>query len=49
MKTQSKAFNDTVRVDRYKFISSGSTVATDEGMRLTSAYTKAIDELPKDQ
>jgi hypothetical protein len=46
MKKQSRAFNATVRVDKYQLISLGSNVATDKGRILTTAYKKAISELP---
>ena len=39
---QSRAFNDTVRVGKYKIISLGSDVATDKAKLITSAYKKAI-------
>ena len=46
---QHRAFNDPVRVDNYKITSLGPNVATDKGKLITSAFTKAIDGLPKDQ
>jgi hypothetical protein len=43
---QSRAFNATVRVDKYQLSSLGSNVATDKGRILTTAYKKAVSELP---
>jgi hypothetical protein len=37
---QSRAFNATVRVDKYQLVSLGSNVATDKGRILTTAYKK---------
>ena len=39
---QSRAFNDTVNIDKYKIISLGSNVATDKHKIITSAYKEAI-------
>ena len=38
---QSRAFNDTVKVDKYKIICLGSEVATDKAKIMTSAYQNA--------
>ena len=47
--TQSRAFNDSVRVGNYKIISLGSNVATDKVKIITSAYTKATVGFSKTQ
>jgi hypothetical protein len=47
MKKQSRAFNATVRVNKYQLVSLGSNVATDKNRILTTAYKTAITELPK--
>ena len=47
--TQSRAFNDTVRVDNYKIIRLGSNVATDKHRIITYAYTKATVGCSKEQ
>ena len=46
---QSRAFNDTVRGDKYKIISLGSNVATDKVRLKTSAYKKATVGFSKTQ
>ena len=46
---QSRAFNDTVRGDKYKIISLGSNVATDKVKLITSAYKKATVGFSKTQ
>jgi hypothetical protein len=46
---QSRAFNSMVRVYKYQLVSLGSNVTTDKGRILTTAYTKAISEIPKNE